>query len=248
VNPHDIQTLAFGPGDRLAAAEVGGTVRVWDLGRRELLRPSLRLPRFVLGLAFSPDGSWLAIAFGANSEGRDGIEVRDVRSGERLARLPVDNEVRSVAFSPDGRLLAGGQVDGSALVWATDGWRQVGLPLALREAPALGVALSADGRTLATSHSDGTVVLWDVEAQEPVGSPLTGLAAAWAGEAWVTARFTPDGSRLFAVSDFGGVVRWEIDPAAWRRHACAVAGGGLTPEQWEEVVPEQDYIESCPTD
>jgi len=32
---------------------------------------------------------------------------------------------------------------------------------------------------------------------------------------------------------------------AWRRHACAVAGG-LTPEQWSEVVPEQDYIAACP--
>jgi hypothetical protein len=41
--------------------------------------------------------------------------------------------------------------------------------------------------------------------------------------------------------------RWEIDPAVWRRHACAVVGRGLTPEQWDEIVPEQDYVSVCPS-
>jgi DNA-binding SARP family transcriptional activator/WD40 repeat protein len=253
---HNVQALAFGPGDRLAAAEVGGTVRIWDLGRRELAGPPLHLPPAVLGLAFSADGSQLAIPFGAFFSEDDGIEVRDVRSGERLARLPVPGEqrlrrgrvlglggaVRTVAFSPDGSLLAGGQMDGTALLWASDGWRRVGAPLALREATALAVAFSPDGRTLATSHLDGAVVLWDVASQRPIGSPLPGPT-----ETWTTARFTPDGSRLFVLQDDGRAFRWEVDPAAWRRHACAVAGGGLTPEQWEEIVPEQDYIEVCPS-
>jgi WD40 repeat protein len=208
----------------------------------------------VLGLAFSPDGSRLAIPFGAIPSEDDGIEVRDVGSGERLARIPTDNEVRSAAFSPDGSLLAAGRVDGSALVWLTDGWSQAGQPLALQEASALGVAFSPDGRTLATSHDDGTVVLWDVASQRPIGSPLPGPADLVAdprgvpgGDASTTARFTPDGSRLFVLQDDGRAFRWEVDPAAWRQQVCVVAGGGLTPEQWEEIVPEQDYIEACPS-
>jgi WD40 repeat protein/DNA-binding SARP family transcriptional activator len=256
-NPHDVQTLAFGQGDVLAAAEVGGAVRAWDLSRRELLWAPLLLPRFVIGVTFSPDGSQLAIAFGASSaEGADGVEVREVASGERIARLsggsiPVEDfdgsegEIRSVAFSPDGSLLAGGQVDGSAVIWATDRWQQVGEPLVMREGMALAVAFSPDGRTLATSHDDGAVVLWDVETQEPVGSPLPGMSTDWGS--WVTARFAPDGEHLFAVSDQQLAIRWEVDPAVWRAHACTVAGGGLTPEQWEEAVPEQDYIDVCPS-
>jgi hypothetical protein len=62
----------------------------------------------------------------------------------------------------------------------------------------------------------------------------------------VTARFTPDGSRLFAVHDNGSAIRWEVDPDAWKKHACAVAGG-LSPEQWEEVLPEQEYRAVCPS-
>jgi hypothetical protein len=63
----------------------------------------------------------------------------------------------------------------------------------------------------------------------------------------VTARFTPDGTRLFVVSDVGRAISWEVDPAVWRSHACSVAGGGLTPEQWAELVPEQDYRPVCPS-
>jgi WD40 repeat protein len=197
----------------------------------------------VLGLAFSPDGSQLAVPFGYFFSESDGVEVRDVLSGERLARLRVDGEVRTVAFSPDGSLLAGGQVDGAALLWATDGWQRVGAP-ALREATdllqVLAVPFSPDGRTLATSHADGTVVLWDVASRQPIGSPLPGPT-----QTYTTARFTPDGNHLFVLQDDGRAFRWEVDPAAWRSHACAVAGGGLTPEQWQEVVPEQDYRQVC---
>jgi WD40 repeat protein/DNA-binding SARP family transcriptional activator len=244
--PHAVQALAFAQGGLLAAAEVGGRVRIWNsIGGGCCERP-LRFPPFVLGLAFSPDGSQLAIPFGAGDAATpDGVEVHDVASGKRLARLRSDGEVRSLAFSPDGRLLAGGQVDGAAHLWETDGWRPVGSPLVLPLAQALEVAFSPDGRTLATSHTNGTVVLWDVESQEPIGAPLPGMGAKWGSATWVTARFTPDGRHLFVVSDGGRSVRWEVDPDAWIRHACTVSGGGLTPEEWEQVVPEQDYVSVC---
>ncbi|MCE3246297.1 MAG: transcriptional activator domain [Geminicoccaceae bacterium] len=252
-NPRTVGALAFGQGDLLAAAEVGGAVRIWDVGRRELLRSPLRLPASVYGLAFSPDGSQLAIPFGADAdEGPNGVEILDVASGERVARLSPDGEVRSVAFSPDGGLLAGGMVDGRALLWASDGWGRVGGPLARQTASTLEVEFSPDGHTLATSHSDHSVALWDVASQEPIGPPL---GKSWGEDIGVTARFTPGGAHLFVLSDpgegrasdLGPAIRWEVDPELWLQRACAVAGGGLSPEQWEEVVPEQDYRPACPS-
>ena len=235
--------LAFDPGgDLLAASSVGGDLRIWDLDDREPVRPPLRLPSFVLGLAFSPDGSQLAIPFGFNNpDGGDGVEVLDVRSGEQVARLPAEGEVRVVALSPDGRLLAAGQADGTAQLWATDGWHEVGSPLPVRQGAVTWVAFSPDSRMLATSSDNGPVSLWDAESQALIGSPLPGL-----GETWSTTRFTPDGGGLFVAYDNGRAMRWEVDPAAWVRRACATAGGGLTPEQWEQIVPDQDYVSTCP--
>ena len=248
LNSRTVPALAFGQGDLLAAAEVGGAVRIWDVGRHELLRPPLRLPPSVEALAFSPDGSQLAIPFGAYSgESPNGVEILDVGSGERVARPSTDGEVGSVAFSPDGSLLAGGEVDGGALLWATDDWRRVGRPLALRNASTLEVEFSPDGHTLATSHSDHSAALWDVASQEPIGPRLTATTGEPGEDMAVTARFTPDGARLFVVSEARRAIRWEVDPAAWRRQACRLMGGDLTPEEWEEIAPERDYIEVCPS-
>ena len=236
--------LAFDPGGGLLAASgIGGDVRIWDLEDRAPIRPPLRLPRYVLGLDFSPDGSQLAVPFGYNNPAQgDGVEIIDVGSGERVARLPAESEVRVVAFSPDGRRLATGQIDGTAHLWATDGWHEVGSPLPVTQAFVTWVRFSPDGRTLATSTDNGTVSLWDVESHALLGSPLPGLA-----ERWSTTRFTADGRHLFAAYDNGRAIRWEADPNAWRERACTVAGGGLTTDEWEEIVPEQDYISACPS-
>jgi WD40 repeat protein len=232
-------------------------VRIWDLENREPIRPPLCLPHFVLGLDFSPDGSQLAVPFGFNNpEGGDGVEILDVESGEQVARLPAENEVRVVAFSPDGGLLATSQIDGTAQLWETDGWRRMGSPLSVGAGFVVSVDFSADGQTLATSHDDGTVALWDVESQELIGSPLPapgiGFRPARAqglpgGETWSTAGFSPEGGHLFAVDDNRRAIRWEVDPDLWRQRACTIAGGGFTPEQWDEIVPERDYIEACPS-
>jgi hypothetical protein len=61
----------------------------------------------------------------------------------------------------------------------------------------------------------------------------------------VATGFAPDGAHLFAVSDSGTAIRFDVDPEVWAQHACSVAGGDLTPEQWEQVVPQQDYVSVC---
>ena len=114
----------------------------------------------------------------------------------------------------------------------------------------LAVQFSPDGDLAATSSTDSTIALWDVRTQRQIGTPLPAPpdrpdVRILADERWSTVRFSPDGKRLFAVYDNGRAVRWELDPAVWRRHACTVAGGGLTRAQWKDTVPEQEYRATC---
>ncbi len=106
-------------------------------------------------------------------------------------------DLRSVAFSPDGTKIVSGSKDRTIRIW------DLGAPRALKIAPpwpkltpvlacladALGllsektnahgysissVAFSPDGTKIVSGSSDGTIRVWDSGAPEPSKSPLLG--------------------------------------------------------------------------
>ena len=92
-------SLRQAPGGRTSGTP--GAVRIWDLDGQKLIRPPLRLGHRVLGLAFGPDGSQLAIATPS------GVEVRDLPGGERSRRCRPPRRLASCPPTRSlGRLLA----------------------------------------------------------------------------------------------------------------------------------------------
>jgi WD40 repeat protein/DNA-binding SARP family transcriptional activator len=245
-----IQTLTFSPdGELLAVAELGtttngddassykgGQIRVWDVRRHALTATRVRLSS--PSIAFSPGGRLLAVAAISRP-----TEIRDARSGRLVARLRTAGWGRSVAFSPDGGLLATGHYEGTGQLWSTESWKPVGRPLEGHDGKRfLWMDFAHDGATLATAGQDGTLALWDVNSQIPVGPPLSVEA-----DAYVAATLSPDGSHLFAESGNGHGVRWNISPDAWEQHACRVAGRELTPREWADALPDRPYRTVCGT-
>jgi WD40 repeat protein len=73
--------------------------------------------------------------------------------------------VHAVAFSPDGKLLATGEGDGTVRAWNPATGRPVGAPIQTGSGPADAlnvVAFSPDGKLLAGGSGDGLVLLWQV--------------------------------------------------------------------------------------
>jgi WD40 repeat protein len=115
--------VAFSPDGRFLATAGGrrsdqaegppGEVKVWDLTTGRAVSDLPGLTHFVYGVAFSPDGRYLATA------GEDrAVRVWEAATGrERLALRGHDETVRRVAFRPDGRYLASAGDDRTVRVW-----------------------------------------------------------------------------------------------------------------------------------
>jgi hypothetical protein len=149
------------------------------VGERIQLRRVERLPMDgetagAWGLAFSPDGKLLATGHSNKNDLNflpGDVRLWDTRTGKLVATWPVPDEaggVRALAFSPDGKTLAGpvGRTDGLSphwpvVLWDVDGRRA---PRVLRghRTWVRALAFAPDGKTLASGGTDRTVILWDV--------------------------------------------------------------------------------------
>lgn len=103
-------------GRRLASAELGNQVRVWEVSTGEALHTLVYgedPEQFIWRVIFSPDGVILAAG---SSDGT--ITLWDAASGELLRTFPAHaRAVTALAFSPDGRILASGSLDANVRLW-----------------------------------------------------------------------------------------------------------------------------------
>src|SRR5262249_47263950 len=91
------------------------------------------------------------------------VRIWDIASGEQVRMIAGHSlPTRSVAFSPDGRLLATAAADGTACLWSAATGQEL-RRLDGRADTLRNVAFSPDGRTLAATGNDGDIRFWAVD-------------------------------------------------------------------------------------
>jgi hypothetical protein len=213
-----VNSVAFSPSGKLLASGDNKMVRLWDpaTGEQRDRSPGSSLLHAV---AFSPNGRLLASASNGDN---DTVALWDLATGKhRRTGSPGPaggiNGVNSVAFSPSGGLLAGGEKRVRLWTSPSGGYLRT---LAGYTGGVKSVAFSPSGKLLATGSRDKKVRLWDPATGE-LGRTLTGHT----GEVSSVA-FSPSG-RLLASGSFDKTVRlW--DPATGKhRHTITGHTGGV---------------------
>lgn len=118
--PKALMNIKFSPDGKLIAGGTFGELGIWCA---ETLTTLFAIPQSQTeepyALAFSPCGGYLASGtWWQEGMEKMAINLWNVASGENITTLwghPTD--IQSIAFSPDGMLLASGSFDGTILLW-----------------------------------------------------------------------------------------------------------------------------------
>ena len=196
-----VHSVAFSPVDASLIASAGedGTIKLWNLWSDT--GTTLRGHNAqVNSVAFSSNGALLA-------SGSDDHECKlwDVQNRQTIATLQHitgwnRSQVKAVAFSPDGQLLATAGWD--VKLWEVS--NQTEIATLQHDEWVWAVAFSPNGQLLATGDTNGRVKVWDVQDRQMI----TQLEADTTGV--YTVAFSPDGRTLASAGYQGRIKLWAV--------------------------------------
>jgi serine/threonine protein kinase/WD40 repeat protein len=211
------QCVAFSPDGKFLAAGLGhmktdglGAVYLWDARTWEL-RQNVSQPHGILTLAFAPNSGTLAVAGRAKA-----IELLDLTTGTpRFANQLQGHTdtVNSVAFSPNGDLLASGASDRTVRLWNVAARREVGPLTAVEGCKRISqVAFSPDGSKVAAvtnlypvQEQSHHLIVWEVATRHLTCPPRT------IGWNFSSVVFTPESKELLTADQEGFVRLWNLN-------------------------------------
>ncbi|KAI9744190.1 MAG: hypothetical protein M1818_002342 [Claussenomyces sp. TS43310] len=209
-------------GNVLFTSSLDGSIRAWDLIRYRNFRTFTAPTRLSFSsLAVDPSGEVVC----AGSLDSFDIHIWSVQTGQLLDQLSGhEGPVSSLAFAPNGGVMASGSWDHTVRIWSIFNRTQTSEPLQV-QADVLDVAFRPDSSQLAVSTLDGQLTFWSVSQAEQIsgvdgrrdvsgGRKITDrrTAANVSGtKSFSTIRYSSDGTCILAGGNSKYICLYSVD-------------------------------------
>ena len=220
-----IRSIAFSSDGMLAGAGNDHTIRIWNTENGEQIHELVEKAEKVISVAFSPDNLTLASGY---SKGV--VRLWDVTTGDQKFTIPKTGNGFSIAYSPNGILLATtgrsiqlwhAKTGENVLTLDHNPMKNMGEKMQLAAGDpekmieihenmmdqAQKLVFSPDGNTLAVLRENGLIRLWDIETQKVIHT-YTGHKSVFYRVRSIA--FSPDGTTLASGRRDGTILLWDV--------------------------------------
>ncbi|AGY58671.1 AAA family ATPase [Gloeobacter kilaueensis] len=194
-----VSTVAYGAsGSLIVTASTDGTVKLWR--KDGTLIRTFRDCAAGPAIALSPDGKLIAVTNQNNS-----VILLDMNGSTKKTLKGHTGVVTSLAFSPDGAILASSSEDQTAKLWRIHDSKLIA-NLQGHNREVTDINFSKDGHTIVSSSRDGSIKIWNAE-----GFLIATLQNS--NSAVRTADFNLNSSQIVSADGDGKVILWNWQSA-----------------------------------
>lgn len=154
-------------GKKAASVGMDATIRLWDLENAQELANIEGSPSDMWSICFSPDGTKIATGatgadvkvFNKKHSLRNSLKIYDAETCEEIQTVSAGGKcpfVLSLAYSPDGTLLAIGGMDGIITIFSTDNYDTFNV-IEGHAMPIRSIAFSSDSQFMMSASDDGHI-------------------------------------------------------------------------------------------